>query len=146
MALATNAVTTFLNVDLDLRAREDELKELLRYIAPFVVVLNKIEQEASVELIRDWGSLEETLVSFIEVIHGLPQEAKDLWSHCEYRRFNVGIQAENAPHEEHFALSSEIISRLAGIRSEMLITVYAPTGIALPSSTRVESSPTDDVE
>ena len=78
MALATNAVTTFLNVDLDLRAREDELKELLRYIAPFVVVLNKIEQEASVELIRDWGSLEETLVSFIEVIHGLPQEAKDL--------------------------------------------------------------------
>lgn len=44
MASATNAVTTFLNIDLDLRAREDELKELLRFMVPFVLVLHEIEK------------------------------------------------------------------------------------------------------
>ena len=146
MTSATNAVTTFLNVDLDLRAREDELKELLRFMDPFVLVLHEIEREASVELNQQCSSLEETLVCFIEVIQGLPLKAKDLWNQCEYRRFNVGIQAENAHHEEHFAVSSQVIARLADIQSEMLITVYAPIDTAPPGSTNVGSSPINDVE
>jgi hypothetical protein len=146
MASTANAVTTFLNVDLDLRAHKGELKELLRYIDPFVLVLHEIEREASVELNQQCASLEETLVGFIEVIQGLPQQAKDLWNQCEYRRFNVGIQAENTPREEHFSVSSQVIARLADIRSEILITVYAPIDTAPPGSTYVGSSPINDVE
>ncbi len=42
-------VTTFLNIDIDIRHRS-ELKELLDAIQPFVIVLHQTAQDASLEL------------------------------------------------------------------------------------------------
>jgi hypothetical protein len=120
------SVTMFLNVDLDLRAHQN-LDELLRFLEPFVLVMNKTAQDATVELNQGPYSLDETLMKFVEIIQSLPQRAKDLWNECEFRRFNIGIQGENEPHEEHFSVSEKTIALLTSIRSELLLTVYAPT-------------------
>jgi hypothetical protein len=120
------STTTFLNVDLDLRV-DRGLDELLKILEPFAFVLNKSTQEASVELRQGPHSLDDTLKKFVEHIERLPPQAKRLWNQCEYRRFNVGIQAGTEPHEARFTISNKVIGQLANIGSELTVTVYAPT-------------------
>jgi hypothetical protein len=120
-----NSTTTFLNVDLDLRVDRD-LDELLKFLEPFAFVLNKNGPEASVELRHSPYSLDGTLKKFVEHIEGLPPRAMRLWNQCEYRRFNVGIQAGTEPHESHFTISNKAIGQLVNVASELIVTVYAP--------------------
>jgi hypothetical protein len=126
MSGAKRSTTKFLNVDLDLRV-DRGLDELLKLLEPFAFVLNKNGPEASAELRHSPYSLDGTLKKFVEHIEGLPPEAMRLWNQCEYRRFNVGIQAGTEPHESHFTISNKIIGRLANVGSELIVTVYAPT-------------------
>jgi hypothetical protein len=84
------SVTEFLNVDLDIRARAG-LDELLRSMAPSVIVLSQPEHFASVELNEEALSLEETVVKFIELIESFPPAMRDIWNRCEWRSLNIGI-------------------------------------------------------
>jgi hypothetical protein len=125
--LKKESVTRFLNVDLDLRA-EAGLEELLGYLAPSVLVLNRTEMEASLELNQDFSSLEETVAGFIALIRSLPPQAMSLWERCELRRMNIGIQAGTQPHQALFVLSKDAVASLADVRAEVMFTVYAPLG------------------
>jgi hypothetical protein len=125
MILAKRATTSFLNVDLDLGAQCD-LEEFLRCLGPYVIVLNRTEQGASVELNQTYSSVDEVLLKWIEIIQRLPQEAKSIWDQCEFRVMNIGIQSGVEPHEAHFSISGKTISLLASIQCEIVFTVYAP--------------------
>ena len=111
------SVTQFLNVDLDIRAQAG-LEELLRSMAPSVIVLYQAEQSASVELNETYLSLDET--------KSLPVQARNIWDQCEARAINIGIQAGNEPHAATFAMSSKTVLMLAEAKFEVIITTYAP--------------------
>jgi hypothetical protein len=119
------SVTQFLNVDLDIRARAG-LEELLRSMAPSVIVMYQAEQSASVELNESYLSLDETIVKFAELIKSLPSQARNIWDQCEERAINIGIQAGNEPHAATFAISSKTVLMLAEAKFEVIITTYAP--------------------
>jgi hypothetical protein len=135
MTLARTSITRFLNVDLDVRAHSG-LGELLGPLASSVLVLNQSAQEASVELNEQHDSLEETIVKLIELIQSLPPQAEAIWNKCELRRFNIGIEAELEPYATCFTLSNQTISLLAGIKAEIMFTVYAPSSRAESLSKR----------
>ncbi len=124
VSLKKELVTEFRNVDLDLRA-ESGLDELLGYLAPFVLVLNRTTMEATLELNQEYDSLEETVIGFIAVIRSLPPQAMNFWERCEL----IGIQAGMQPHQSCFGLSKETIASLADIQAEVLFTLYAPHGV-----------------
>jgi hypothetical protein len=118
------SVTHFLNVDLDIRARAG-LDQLLRSMAPSVIVMNQSEHFASVEL-NETLSLEETAVKFIELIESFSPAVRDIWNRCEWRSLNIGVQAGSQPHSSTFALSERIVSLIAAVKLEVAFTVYAP--------------------
>jgi hypothetical protein len=125
MSPKEGSFTQFLNVDLDIRARAG-LEELLRSMAPSVIVLSQSEHFASVELNEEALSLEETVVKFIELIESLSPAMRDIWNRCERRSLNIGIQAASKPHSSTFALSERIVSLIAAVKLEVVFTVYAP--------------------
>jgi hypothetical protein len=120
-------ITAFLNVDLDLRA-DTGLEGLLIACEPSVIVLNRTMHEASLELSGEFGkheSLEETLLGFVKLISSLPPNAQAIWSQCQVRRFNIGVQGGTEPHHACFTLSNEVLASLAAIQAEVAFTVYA---------------------
>jgi hypothetical protein len=125
MSPKEESITHFLNVDLDIRARAG-LEELLRSMAPSVIVMYQAEQSASVELNEDSLSLDQTIVKFVELIKSLPSQARNIWDQCEARELNIGIQAGNEPYAATFAISSKAVSMLAEAKFEVVITTYAP--------------------
>lgn len=121
-----STVTTFLNVDLDVRAKAGDLAEFLRSIAPSVIVLHQTKQEASIELTSDFPSLEETVIGWIELIEGLPPQVRNAWDELEFRKLNIGIQAGCEPHAAAFTISGKTVALLACVFLEITFTVYAP--------------------
>ena len=120
------AVTEFLNVDLDIRGDSGDLENLLRSMETSVVVLNHAHQEASIELAQEFTSLEETVMSLVELIGSLQPDARSIWNRLEFRRLNVGIQAAGEPHAACFAISAKAVELLAARQFEIVFTVYAP--------------------
>jgi hypothetical protein len=117
-------VTSFLNVDLDLRV-DDGLDVLIEGFGAAVIVLHKTPHEASLELGEEHRSLEETVLHFLDVIEALPAGPRNAWNRCEYRRLNVGIQAGRHPHATEFAISKEAISLVGKAQLDLVITVYS---------------------
>jgi hypothetical protein len=118
--------TRFLNVDLDIRGSTGDLEVLLRSIEASVIVLGHTDQEASLELAKEFASLEETVMRLIELIGALQSEGKNIWNRLEFRRLNVGIQAGSEPHAATFAISAKAVELLAALQFEIFFTVYAP--------------------
>jgi hypothetical protein len=119
-------VTKFLNVDLDIRAKAGDLDDFLKSIEPSVIVLHRTEQEASMELLRECPSLEETMINLVGLIETLPSQARNIWNRLEFCKLNVGIQAGCEPQSACFAISAKTVQLLAGVQFEILFTVYAP--------------------
>ena len=115
--------TRFLNVDLDLYA-DHGLDDLIRGFGPSVILLNRTANFASLELGHDHGSLEEAALHFLRIIEALPAQLQDSWTQCSARRFNIGIQAGERPHETLFAMSNDVVSRLGSAGIDIVITVY----------------------
>ena len=124
MPASGNATTRFLNVDVDLRARNG-LDELLEYFDPSVVVLNRTAHDASVELGSDFASLEETLLKIAELVGSMPPPTQSIWSQCDFRRMNIGIQSGTKPHASLFTISRETVALLARFQFEIMFTVYS---------------------
>jgi hypothetical protein len=117
--------TTFLNVDLEIRA-QSALEELLRYLEPAAFVLHQTTQEAVIELNAEYNSLEDCLVKWIALVQSVPEQARTIWDRCEFRRMNIGIQAGYEPHDTSFNISSRTVALLADLQTEIAFTVYAP--------------------
>ncbi|MHB0790669.1 hypothetical protein [Bradyrhizobium sp. 5.13L] len=79
---AAQNITEFLNIGLDIRGSASDVEAFLRSIESAVSVLRHDGEQASVELITDFGSLEEAALGMIEIIGTLV--AKDAWGrlHC----------------------------------------------------------------
>jgi hypothetical protein len=122
--MAMKDETQFLNVDLDLRLG-DGLEALLRFFEPSAFILHHRTPDASLELNDDSVSLEATFGNWVACVEALPPEAKALWSRCEMRRLNVGIQAGHSPHEVLYAIPSALVSSIARAQLEIAFTVYA---------------------
>ena len=120
----SDAATSFLNVDVDLRD-EHGLDDLLRHFGDDVLVLHQTAQDASLELSREHDSLESCVRGWIALVQALPDEARRLWDRCAYRKLNVGIQAGVEPHAEYFSMSREAVSLLASVQFEIVFTIYA---------------------
>jgi hypothetical protein len=93
----STASTEFLNIDIDLRGDADDVAGLLKMVEPSVVVLNHIGIDASIELARQFTSLDTTMLEIIGLVEALPPEAKKVWSRLKYRRANIGIQTGAKP-------------------------------------------------
>jgi hypothetical protein len=119
-------VTKFLNVDCDIRGDARDLEALLRSIEASVVVLSFAGREASIELAKEFSSLEETISAFANLVVTLRPEVKNIWHGLEFRRLNVGVQAAAAPYAASFAISVEAVKSIAALGLEIVFTVYAP--------------------
>jgi hypothetical protein len=86
------STTGFLNVDLDISVRSG-LDELLQAMGRRVLVLHNTGWQASVELAGNTVSLDQTMLKLAKLVTSLPEEARDIWERCRYRRMNIGIQA-----------------------------------------------------
>jgi hypothetical protein len=101
----SSANTEFLNVDLDLRAKRG-LGILLQGLEPFAFVLHQTDKQASLELNgKSRPSLERTFLGLIKAVQSLPPEAATIWKNCDYRIFNVGVQAGREPYSTEFSIS-----------------------------------------
>ena len=124
MPPSREADTQFLDVDLDIRAERD-LDALLEHFGDSVIVLHRTANLAVVELSDDYPTLEETIRGFATLVESLPVQERRMWDLCQSRSINIGIRAGNEPHSAEFAVSKELIGRLAAIGCEVAITVYA---------------------
>jgi hypothetical protein len=124
MSPSPGSTTEFLNVDLDLRAR-DGLDDLAEAFGASVIVVQRTAHLLSLEMNRRFSSVEETIVGWVSLVGKLPPQAQELWHQCELRSFNVGIQAGKGPHQRCFRISERVVSLVSEIRAEIAITVYA---------------------
>jgi hypothetical protein len=128
MPLPGKTITEFLNVDLDLGCELPLQDEIVRFLEPFVIVLNKTDLRISLELNEKYNSVEKTILRFIELIQSMPQRERKLWDSCDYRIMNVGIQGGKQPHEAHFHLSATAVTLLASTQCGVVFTVYGRAG------------------
>jgi hypothetical protein len=133
--------THFLNVDLDLRSRQD-LGLLLSALDRKVVVLHSGKQRgiqfAVLELYESSRYVEpETCIArFVQLVRRLPTSARRLWNGAMERRFNIGIQGANKGETFTTLITTTTLRRVAEVGGEIVITVYAP-----PERRRRRASP-----
>jgi hypothetical protein len=116
--------TEFLNVDLDIRTKQG-LSVLLSELEVSMLVLNKTETTASLELANGGDRLDEVIVALVHVVQQLSEGARSIWDQCDNRRFNIGFKGGSMPPENQFLLSSETVALLASVCGEIAITIYA---------------------
>ena len=124
MSSTESSATRFLNVDLDIHA-DAGVDDLIEHFGDSVLVLNRTQHSVSLELTREYNSLEECVSAFIDHVESLPPEAMGLWKACRSRRLNVGIQAGTEPHESYFNVPHSVVASIAKNGFELLFTVYA---------------------
>ena len=124
------AVTRFLNVDLDIRGDAGDINNFLSAIEPSVTVLNHSDQFAAIELagsaIAGVDSLEGIVMRMVDLIGGLQPDAKRIWNRLDLRSLNVGIQAACEPYSANFSISAKAVELIASLQFEIVLTVYAP--------------------
>jgi hypothetical protein len=118
--------TTFLNVDLELRAKK-ELKELVKAFEPGAMALNCIKTKdgylANLELARQPTDAEAAIRKFVALIERLPPRARARWNHTK-RDFAIGVEAGSAPSSFELALSPEVLELAAGVGAGVAFVVY----------------------
>jgi hypothetical protein len=118
--------THFLNVDLDIQL-DSGLSALIDSAQDSVIVLNRTETSASIELAQEYKSIDETVTAYVAFVESLSAPAKHLWSRCSIRSLNIGIRAGMSPQVERFNLSQSALASIAAIGCEVEISIYAPS-------------------
>jgi hypothetical protein len=122
--MAEQSITSFLNVDLDLRGVL-HVEELLEALGDRVVVLNQGATTVSLELATQPSSAEEAVMELLSLVERLPSSLREDWHRYEARVLNIGIQAGAAPYAFHCGLSREALRRLSAMEGEVIFTLYA---------------------
>jgi len=124
----TFEATTFLNVDLDIRSRQD-LDPLIAALGRRILVLHAARHgrtyTAHLELARSPKSSDAAIRAFAGLIRALPKGARRLWDTATVRDFNIGVQAAMQPHAYEIALAHETIEAVSALRARIVLTVYA---------------------
>ena len=127
-------LTRYLNTDLDIESKTD-LGALTDDLSRRKwVVLHSGQHDDGVwrasfeHLWNSEAGPEQAIVGMLDVIEGLPDHLKSIWTAGQKRDFNIGIQAEQRPHAFGQTLSNELLARLASAGASISITVYAAPG------------------
>jgi hypothetical protein len=120
------AVTEFLNIDLDVHGDAGDVAALLGAIEGAVLVLRHEGRDASVELAEQFASPEETALGMIDLVGGFRPDVRSIWDRLERRTLDVGIRAAGEPNSTSFAFSARTVALLAGLGVDIVFTVYAP--------------------
>ncbi|MGB1012899.1 MAG: hypothetical protein ACPG4T_02110 [Nannocystaceae bacterium] len=139
--------TTFLNVDLDLRA-PFPLAEFVAHWGDDVFLLHHgpaLEGwSAHFEVADEYAEDAETTIrAFVKLIRELPPELKKRWETLSDRVFDIGIQAGATPNAWQAQLSHETLTEVAAIQARLGITIYAPEQV---EATKQPEDPDDEAE
>jgi hypothetical protein len=124
----TGALTTFLNVDLDIVSA----RPLEPLVAAFgrSVIVHHVGREggrhtAHLSLAVDRQSADARIRALIRLIRRLPPPARHLWNRAISREFNIGIQAGTSPFSYLVTLEAETVRSIADVSGRIGITTYA---------------------
>jgi hypothetical protein len=122
------AKTHFLNVDLDIRAKED-LAGLVRAFEPRAFALNCAAVEdsyfASLELASQPTEPDAAIIHFVRLIEALPPDARAVWDGAFKKDFSIGVEAGGTPHSTEFALTPTALKLAAAVGAGIAFLVYA---------------------
>jgi hypothetical protein len=76
------------------------------------------------ELAADPIDANDAIMQLIGLVRSLPNDTRHLWNACVDRCFNVGIQADAAPHAAAFDLARDTVAAIADVGARLEITVY----------------------
>ncbi len=120
----------FLNVDLDLKSRDD-LAPLVARLGTRVVEIHSRKERGfhyvSLELSEQrYANPDACIARFAALVLALPAPAKLLWDHASQRQFNIGIEAAAGDRYEA-VIKAPTLALVAQLRGEVAVTVYGPT-------------------
>lgn len=128
--------THFLNVDLDLVAKQD-LAELVRAFEPGAHALHCMPTEegymANLELSTQPSEPEAAIHDFVGLIEKLAPEARGLWNAASKRDFSIGVEAGSLPSNFELALTPAVLKLAAevGARITFVVYVHGPASVAV---------------
>jgi hypothetical protein len=140
------AVTTFLNVDVELRS-QFTLEDLRKHLRNVAGVLYEeeffVSFEANGVASRTPPELDRTIRALVRIVEAMPSRERRIWDQCQSRCFDIGIEAGHEPRAAAFDVSTESLRLLQNIGAEIRITVYAaPILASAPAESR--EMPTGD--
>jgi hypothetical protein len=127
----------FLNVDLDVRSRED-LTPLAEALEPQVFALHvgRVGRGwmARFELSRQPTTPDAAIRRLAAAVERLPARERARWRRATRREFNVGIQAAAEPHASEFPIEPDTLALVARLKGRLVLTLYAPPVPRRPGS------------
>ena len=121
----------YLNTDLDLTAGRD-LSPLATVLqARGVYALSVIRGEdarwhATFETAKCFQTPEESMSVLLDAVESLSGDARNLWSECRSREFNIGYDCGDHPWAFNNGLSNSVLARAAAAGATLRITLYPP--------------------
>ncbi len=126
--------TRFLNVDLELRGKED-LTELVQAFEPGAFALSCMAFEdgylANLELAAQPTDAEAAIRCFVDLVNNLPPQALQLWKNASTRDLSIGVEAGSTPSHFEVALTPGVLELAAEVGARITFVVY----VAAPAST-----------
>jgi hypothetical protein len=125
--MAADAVTRFLNVDLEIVSSGNIDPLLARLLAAMFTLRDSIEggrRTVWMELAGDVADPNATVLELTRLIVSLPPDLRALWDACEDRCLNVGIQGGMSPHASAFRIAASTILEMAATSARLEFTIY----------------------
>jgi hypothetical protein len=120
----------YLNVDLELES-SSSMENLLGHLSEQAVVLHHAKQGRSwvacLELLSQRPrNADQAILSFVELLAGLPSAQRRQWDAAKLRTFNIGARAglDGAPLE--LKVGPATLEAVAALGAGLAITVYDP--------------------
>ena len=124
--------TTFLNVDLEVLARED-LTTLANALEShlFVLDVQRIGRRyrASFEVLQP-KTPDTAIRRLVAAIQRLPPRRRAQWNRAARRDFNIGIQAALEPPSREFPIEAATVNMVAKVGGRIVVTVYGASQAA----------------
>jgi hypothetical protein len=119
----------FIAVDLDIKSRSD-----------LSILVNAWDKRAILDYLdnsrnRHWlrvfltsqpKSPTDAVRRFAKLIHGLPRQARTVWTRATSKEFDIGIQAGYEGRSGEWVLEPEVLQTVSDLGGRLRITVYSP--------------------
>jgi hypothetical protein len=129
-------MTQYLNTDLEIESRDD-LTPIIEAFGDDVICLHhgpvRGHNFASFEVVGSSGdspSAEDCIRWFYALVQGLSPSARSTWESCSRRTFDIGFEGGLNGENCQQILQYEVVSLLAAMRADLVITVYPPSELA----------------
>lgn len=114
----------FLNVDLEVSGAKDH-PALIQAFGSAVFVVCNVEGLLSLE-VSDGPDAEllTKLEKFVVLLSGMSDDVRTIWDAANRRVLNIGIQSGLRPHASEWHVPAILLSELAALSVDLVITVY----------------------